>query len=66
MSKVQSGESNARGNNPESKTRMTGRRQARKKVEQREELPLLNVDGLSIQRWGSQLSLLQYQLAYAS
>ena len=39
-------------------TRKTVRGQARKKGEQREEFPLLNVDGPSIQRSGSQSSLL--------
>ena len=63
MSKVQSGESNARGDNPGLKTRRTFRGQARKKGEQREELPLLNVDGPSIQRSGSQSSLHSVQSA---
>ena len=46
MSHVQSGGSCARRDNPESKTCKTGRRQARKKGIQMEELPLLQVDGL--------------------
>ena len=45
MSHVQRREINARGNNPGSKTRKTGKRQTRKQGEQREEMPLLNVDG---------------------
>ena len=63
MSQVQSGESNARGDNPLSKTRKTGRRQARKKGVQGDELPLLQVNSSPIQRSESQSSLLSAQSA---
>ena len=63
MSKVQSKESNARGDNPISKTHKTSRRQARKKGVQRNDLLLLQVNSSSTQRSGSQFSLLSVQSA---
>ena len=63
MSHVQRGESNARGDNPVSKTSKTGRRQARKKGVQGDDLPLLQVNISPIQRSESQSSLLGVQSA---
>ena len=63
MNHVQNGESNARGDNPGSKTSKTWKRQDRKKGEGAEELPLLHVDSSPIQRSGSQSSLLSVQSA---
>ena len=63
MSHVQRGESNARGDNPLSKTRKTGRRQARKKGVQGDELPFLQVNSTPIQRLESQSSLFSVQSA---
>ena len=63
MSHIHSGESNARGDNLGSKTRKTSKKQTSQKGEKREELPLLQVDGPSIQRSGSQSSLLSVQSA---
>ena len=48
MSKVQNGGSNARGDNPVSKTHKTSRKQARKKGVEGDVLFLLQVDSSSI------------------
>ena len=61
MSQVQSGKSNARGDNPVSKTRKTSKRQARKRGVQGDDLPLLQVNSSPLQRSKSQSSLLSVQ-----